>query len=185
MQTTSLRLTRAKAGLVVVDVQERLLPAIFELQRVVQNAVRLIQGAIALQVPIFATEQYRKGLGRTVPEVAAAIPGFAPLEKLAFSACGAAGFLPALKEKKVSETILCGIEAHVCVSQTCLDLLDEGLRVFVVADAVSSRTPENYRFGLDRMRAAGAVIVSTEMALFELLEQAGTAEFRQILNLVK
>ena len=185
MQKTSLRLTRANAGLVVVDVQERLLPAIFEQQRVVQNTVRLIQGAGVLQVPIFATEQYRKGLGPTVPEVAGAIPGFAPLEKLAFSACGAAGFIPALKQHKVSEAILCGIEAHVCVSQTCLDLLDNGFRVFVVADAVSSRTLENYRFGLDRMRAAGAVIVSTEMVLFELLEEAGTAEFKQILALVK
>jgi nicotinamidase-related amidase len=185
MKKKSLRLTRANAGLVVVDVQERLLPAIFEQPRVVQNTVRLIQGAAMLRVPIFATEQYRKGLGPTVPEVAAAIPGFAPMEKLAFSACGAAGFIPALKEKKVSEPILCGIEAHVCVSQTCLDLLDKGLRVFVVADAVSSRTQENYQYGLDRMRAAGAVIVSTEMVLFELLEQAGTAEFKQVLTLVK
>jgi nicotinamidase-related amidase len=185
MQKKSLRLTRAKAGLVVVDVQERLLPAIFEKERVVQNTVRLIQGAGVLQVPLFATEQYRKGLGPTMPEVAATIPGFAPMEKVAFSACGAAGFIPALKAKKVSEAILCGIEAHVCVSQTCLDLLDRGFRVFVVADAVSSRTPENYRFGLDRMRAAGAVIVSTEMVLFELLEEAGTAKFKQILTLIK
>ena len=185
MQNTSLRLTRAKAGLVVVDVQERLLPAIFEQQRVIQNAIRLIQGAGILGVPIFATEQYRKGLGPTVPEVAAAIPGFAPMEKVAFSACGAAGFIPALKQKKVSEAVLCGIEAHVCVTQTCQDLLEKGFRVFVAADAVSSRTPENYRLGVERMRAAGAVIVSTEMVLFELLQQAGTAEFKQILNLVK
>jgi nicotinamidase-related amidase len=176
---------RAKAGLVVVDVQERLLPTIFEHQRVVQNTVRLIQGAAVLQVPVFTTEQYRKGLGPTVPEVAAAIPGFAPMEKLAFSACGASGFIAALKKKRVSAAILCGIEAHVCVSQTCLDLLERGFRVFVVADAVSSRTQDNYRFGLDRMRAAGAVIVSTEMVLFEMLERSGTEEFRQILNLVK
>ena len=185
MPRKSLRLLRAKAGLVVVDVQERLLPAIYESQRVVQNTVRLIQGATRLRVPIFATEQYRKGLGPTVPEVAAVIPGFAPMEKLAFSACGASGFTPALKKRKISEAILCGVEAHVCVSQTCLDLLEKAFRVFVVADAVSSRTPENYRFGLDRMRAAGAVIVSTEMALFELLERAGTEEFKQILKLVK
>jgi nicotinamidase-related amidase len=185
MRKHSLRLTRARAGLVAVDVQERLLPAIFEPQRVVQNTVRLIQGAAILRVPIFATEQYRKGLGPTAREVAAAIPGFAPVEKLAFSACGAAGFIPTLRSQHVSEAILCGIEAHVCVSQTCLDLLDEGFRVFVAADAVSSRTSENCRFGLDRMRAAGAVIVSTEMALFELLERAGTEEFRQILKLVK
>ncbi len=185
MQNQSYRLTRAKAGLVVVDIQERLLPAIFERERVVQNTVRLIQGATILRVPVFATEQYRKGLGATVPEVAAAIPTFAPLEKVTFSACGAAGFIPALEQKKVADAIVCGIEAHVCVSQTCLDLMDKGFRVFVVADAVSSRTPQNCRIGLDRMRAAGAVIVSTEMVLFELLEQAGTAEFKQILALVK
>jgi len=185
MQKTSLRLTRVKAGLVVVDVQDRLLPAIFEKERVVQNALRLIQGAAILQVPIFATEQYRKGLGSTVPEVAAAIPGFAPMEKRAFSACGASGFISALESKQVSDAVLCGIEAHVCVSQTSLDLLDKGFRVFVAADAVSSRTPENYRVGVERMRAAGAVIVSTEMVLFELLERAGTDEFKQILNLVK
>jgi nicotinamidase-related amidase len=185
MHNSSHRLTRTQAGLVVVDIQDRLLPAIFEKERVLQNTLRLVQGAGILQVPILATEQYRKGLGATVPEIAAAIPAFAPLEKLAFSACGAVAFLPALKQKSVSQAILCGIEAHVCVSQTCLDLLDEGFRVFVVADAISSRTPENYQIGLDRMRAAGAVIVSTEMVLFELLEHAGTPEFKQILNLVK
>jgi len=185
MQTQSRRLIRAHAGLVVVDIQERLLPAIFEKERVQENAVRLVKGAAALQEPVFVTEQYRKGLGPTVPEIAAAIPGFAPMEKLAFSACGAEGFVAALEGKKVSDVILCGIEAHVCVTQTCLDLLDRGLRVFVAADAVSSRTPENYGAGVDRMRAAGAVIVSTEMVLFELLEKAGTAEFKQILGLVK
>jgi nicotinamidase-related amidase len=185
MQKKSLRLKRAQAALVVVDVQERLLPAMHEKERVLENTVRLSKGAAVLQVPALLTEQYRKGLGATVPEVAAAIANFAPLEKLAFSACGAAGFLPALKQTNASDVLLCGIEAHVCVTQSCLDLLDTGYRVFVVADAVSSRTPENYRYGLGRMRAAGAVMVSTEMVLFELLEQAGTAEFKQILALVK
>ena len=185
MQKQSQRLTRAQAGLVVVDIQERLLPAIFEKDRVVQNAVRLIQGATILRVPVFVTEQYRKGLGPTVPEVAAAVPGFAPLEKLAFSACGADGFIPALESKQVSDAVLCGIEAHVCVTQTCLGLLEKGFRVFVVADAISSRAAENYRYGVERMRAAGAVIVSTEMVLFELLGQAGTAEFKQVLSLIK
>jgi nicotinamidase-related amidase len=185
MQKQSHRLTRARAGLAVVDVQERLLPAIFEKERVLQNVVRLARGAAILQVPIFATEQYRKGLGATAPEVAAAIPGFTPMEKLAFSACGAGGFVAALESKQVSDVVLCGIEAHVCVTQTCLDLLDRGFRVFVAADAVSSRTPENYRLGLERMREAGAVMVSTEMVLFELLGQAGNAEFKQILELVK
>jgi len=179
------RIRRASAGVVVVDLQERLLPAIFEQERVVQNTVRLVQGAAILGVPIFVTEQYRKGIGPTVAEVAAAIPGFAPREKLAFGACGAPGFVEALVAQGVADVILCGIEAHVCVSQTCLDLLDKGLAPFVVADAVSSRTPANHRLGVERMRDAGAVIVSTEMILFELLERAGTDEFRQVLALVK
>ena len=179
------RIRRATAALVVVDIQERLLPAIFEKERVVQNALRLIQGATALQVPILVTEQYRKGIGPTVPEVAAAVPGFAPMEKLAFSACGAGGFVEALKAKDRADIILCGIEAHVCVCQTCLDLVDHGFRVFVVADAISSRTAENHRLAIERMAAAGAVMVSTEMILFELLERAGTEEFKRILSLVK
>lgn len=185
MQNKSRRLVRAHAGLVVVDIQERLLPAIFQQERVRENSLHLVKGAAALRVPVFVTEQYRKGLGPTVPEIAAAIPGFAPMEKLAFSACGAEGFVGALEGKQVSDVILCGIEAHVCVTQTCLDLLDRGFRVFVAADAVSSRTPENYGAGVDRMRAAGAVIASTEMVLFELLEKAGTAEFKQVLGLIK
>ena len=185
MQIEHLRLRRARAGLVVVDIQERLLPAIFEKERVVQNAVRLAKGAAILGVPVLVTEQYRKGLGGTVPELAAAIADFAPVEKLEFSACGATGFTAALETNQVTQAILCGIEAHVCVTQTCLDLLARGLRVFVVADAVSSRTPENYQFGINRMRSAGAVIVSTEMVIFELLGRAGTEEFKQILPLVK
>jgi nicotinamidase-related amidase len=120
-----------------------------------------------------------------VAEIAKAVDGFAPLEKMAFSACGAKGFVEALAARNSSQVLLCGIETHVCVSQTCLDLLDAGFSVFVAADAVSSRAPENHRLGLERMRDTGAVIVSTEMALFELLEKAGTDEFKQILNLVK
>lgn len=178
-------LRRTQAGLVVVDIQERLLPAIFDRERVVQNSVRLIKGAGVLGVPVFATEQYRKGLGPTVPEVAAAVRGFAPLQKVAFSACGAEGFMAALKATGVSDAVLCGIEAHVCVCQSCLDLLDAGFRVFVVADAVSSRTAENHRVGIERMRQAGALVVSTEMVLFELLGAAGSEEFKQILALVK
>ena len=169
----------------VVDVQERLVPAIFENERLVRNVVRLIRGAGILGVPVFATEQYRKGLGATVPEVAAALGEDIPIEKLSFSACGAAGLTDALRAKGVSDVIVCGIEAHVCVCQSCLDLLAEHYRVFVVADAVGSRTQENCRIGLERVRESGAVIVSTEMILFELLEKAGSEEFKRILELVK
>jgi nicotinamidase-related amidase len=120
-----------------------------------------------------------------VPEVAAAMVGITPREKLSFSACGADGFPEALSARNVRDVVLCGIEAHVCVAQTGLDLLDLGLRVFVAVDAVSSRTPENSRLGLERLRDAGAVMVSTEMVLFEWLERAGTEEFKLVHALVK
>ena len=181
----SLRLSRTQAGLLVIDVQEKLVPAIFERQRLVENVIRLIRGAAILDVPVFATEQYRKGLGPTVPEVATALGEDLPIEKVAFSACGAAGLTDALRAKRVSDVIICGTEAHVCVCQTCLDLLGENYRVFVVADAVSSRTPENCRIGCERMRDSGAIIVSTEMVLFELLGKAASEEFKKILELVK
>lgn len=179
------RILRDSAALLVVDIQERLFPAIFENPRVLENALRLVKGAAILQLPVLVTEQYRKGLGATMPEIARAVPGFAPIEKLAFSSCGAAELLQEFRTKKIQDVVVCGIEAHVCVSQTCLDLLDAGLRPFLVADATSSRTRENHEIGIERARAAGAVIVSTEMILFELLRQAGTAEFKQILPLVK
>ena len=185
MRTKTQRLTRPKAGLLVIDIQDKLLPAIFEKERLVRNTILLVKGAAMLQVPVFATEQYRKGLGLTVPEVASVIPGFAPIEKVTFSACGAAGLMEAFAQRKISEVILCGMEAHVCVTQTCLDLLASELQVFVAADAVSSRTPENHRLGLERMRDAGAMIASTEMVLFELLGQAATEEFKQVLALVR
>jgi len=179
------RIKRTQAVLLVVDIQEKLLPAMQEPARVLQNAVRLVQGAQILRVPVWVTEQYRKGLGPTVPELAAAIPGFAPLEKMVFSALGAEGLRQRFQDLNIQQAIICGIEAHVCVTQTCLDLLEIGLQPFVVADAVSSRSSEDCRMGLDRMRHVGAVIVSTEMVLFELLERAGTPEFKQILPLVK
>jgi nicotinamidase-related amidase len=179
------RIRREQTCLLVVDVQVKLLSAINKHQKVVENTRRLVAGASLLRVPVLATEQYPKGLGATAPKIAAAIKDFAPMEKLAFSACRAPGFSVALKAKNVPSVIMCGIEAHVCVLQTCLDLLDDGYNVFVVADAVSSRTAENRQLGLERMRAAGATIVSTEMVLFELLEKAGSPEFKQIISLIK
>jgi len=185
MRQPTHRISRAETGLLVIDIQERLLPAIHEKERVLQNALRLVQGAGALKVPVFVTEQYRRGLGPTVPEIAAVTPGFAPVEKLAFSACAAEGLMDGLRAAKVRNVILCGIESHVCVCQTCLDLRAAGFQAVAAADAISSRTAANWEAGLERMRAADAVLVSTEMILFELLESAGAAEFKQVLALVK
>jgi len=185
MPEKCLRLNRAKAGLLVIDIQEKLLPLIFEKDRLVQNCVRLIKAAQILGLPVFVTEQYRKGLGPTDQTVAAAVADFAPIEKVTFSSCGAEGLLPAMNDRGLTNLILCGIEAHVCVLQTCLDLLEENRSVFVVADAISSRDPENRRIALERMRSAGAEIVTVEMALFEMLGRAATDEFKQILALLR
>jgi nicotinamidase-related amidase len=179
------RLDRAVTGLLVVDIQDRLLPQIFEKERLIRESVRLIKGVTLLKVPIFVTEQYRKALGLTTPEIASIIQGFAPKEKETFSACGAEGLLQSLKARKIRDIVLCGMETHVCILNTCLDLLEEGFHVFVAADAVSARNAENTLFALERMRDAGAVIVSTEMVLFELLGRAATDEFKEILKLVR
>ncbi len=185
IRRTPLRIRREKAGLVVVDIQEKLLPAIFEKERLVQNAVHLLKGAAILGVPVLATEQYPKGLGGTVPEIVSACKDFLALEKVSFSSCEAAGFFEALTSRNIADVILCGMETHVCVLQTTLDLIEKGYAVFVVADAISSRTKDDHQLGLTRMHDAGAVIVSTEMVLFELLGKAGTTEFKQVLELVK
>lgn len=185
MPRSSGLIKRTQAAVMAIDVQERLWPAMTAKEALLQNMVRLLKGAGILGVPVIATEQYPAGLGTTVPAVSATVAGPAPFIKLTFSACGVDDLLSSLRERGVSDVVLCGIEAHVCVMQTCLDLLEEEFRVFVVADAVASRTPENHRLGLERMRNAGAVIVSTEMVLFEMVERAGTSEFKKILELVK
>ena len=178
------RLTNTTTALLVVDIQERLLPAMFESDRVLQNSIRLAKGCRLLGVPAVASEQYRKGLGPTVPALAEALAGAQPFEKVVFSACSPE-LISGLRSKGITNLIVCGIEAHVCVLQTGLDILQTGFGVFVVADAISSRTSENYRLSMDRLRQAGAMIVSTEMVLFELLGTADRPEFKEILTLVK
>jgi nicotinamidase-related amidase len=185
MKRSPLLLDRRKTCLVVVDIQERLLAVITCKEAMLQNTIRLIKGAAILGLPVLITEQYPKGLGKTVQDILDALAPVPPFEKLTFSACGSDHFLASLKSQKRAQIVLCGIEAHVCVLQTCLELISEGFYVFVAADAIASRAPENQLLALDRMRSAGAAIISTEMALFEMLEQAGTPEFKQIRDLVK
>jgi nicotinamidase-related amidase len=178
------RLVRETTALAVIDIQEKLVPAMFEHARLLDSALRLIKGAAALHLPILVTEQYPKGLGPTVPEIMAALPGIRAMEKMAFSAVSAAGYLRSLRAKNVQNVILCGIESHVCVMQTGLDLLANGINVFVAQDATSSRTPENWHLGADRLRRAGATIASGEMALFEMLGTADAPEFRKLLEIL-
>ena len=174
-------LDRGSTLLVVVDAQEAFRPAVLDFDRVVANAATLVRGARILGVPIVVTEQYPKGLGRTVPEVAEHLNGVEPIEKTCFSAERADGF----DDHGRRQVLVCGIESHVCVSQTVHDLLDRGLEVHVARDAVSSRTEENREVGIRRMETAGAIVTSVETALFELLGAAGTDEFKQVQALVK
>ena len=174
-------LDRERAALVVVDVQEAFRPAVQNFDDVVGETAKLIDGARALGVPIVVTEQYPKGLGKTVPEIAEHLDGVTPVEKVCFSAARADGFDLGGRD----QALVCGIEAHVCVSQTAHDLLERGVEVHVAQDAVTSRTGENKQVGLHKMERAGAVLTSVETALFEMLGQAGTDEFKQVQRLVK
>jgi nicotinamidase-related amidase len=174
-------LQRERTALLVIDVQEAFRPAVGEFDAVARNTAILAQGARILGLPVVVTEQYPRGLGDTVPEVAAAIQGVPRLEKTVFSAARAEGFDLDGRD----QALVCGIETHVCVNQTVQDLLDAGVEVQVASDAVTSRTAGNRRAGLARMEASGAMLTSTEMALFELVGRAGTDEFKAIQKLVK
>jgi nicotinamidase-related amidase len=174
-------LDRGRTALVVVDFQEGFRPAVVDFDRVAANTATLVRGARILGVPIVATEQYPKGLGRTVRELAEALDGIRPIEKVCFSAAAADGFDLDGRD----QALLCGIESHVCVSQTAHDLIDRGVEVHVAGDAVTSRTEQNRDLGLRKMDGAGAVLTSVETALFELLGAAGSEEFRRVQALVK
>ena len=174
------------AVLVVVDLQERLLAAIFEKERVVKNSLLLMKAAELLGVPSVLTTQYRKGLGEIVPEVAAAAQGVAPLDKLSFGCFGDLGFLGRLKSLRGRKQLLVtGIESHICVTQTVLGAREHGYHVHVASDATGSRSEANWKVGLQRMESAGALISSAEMALYELLRRSDAAAFKKLLPLLK
>jgi nicotinamidase-related amidase len=176
------------AALVVCDVQERLFHAMDADHReeVMRNIKMLATSARRLKVPILVTEQYPKGLGHTLQEVMDTLgPGVEPIEKVTFSCCGVEPFLTQLEASGARHIILTGIEAHVCVLMSALDLIARGRRVHVVADAVTSRTQGNWRLGIDQLKQAGAVITAAETVLFQLLRQADTDEFRELARLIR
>jgi nicotinamidase-related amidase len=176
-----------QCALVVVDIQEKLLPPIFEKERLLRNAQLLIRLAGILGLPTLATTQYCKGLGNLVPEIASLLPEVKPMDKLEFSCFGSKEFTAALKglRGRRNTVLLCGMEAHICVMQTALSALEQGYIVHVASDAVSSRSKWNWKIGLQRMRDAGAVISSTEMMMYELLRASGTAAFKELLPYLK
>lgn len=180
-------LSAEESLLVVIDVQERLCKAMDQqvLGQLTANTAVLLEAALELQVPVAVTEQYVKGLGATV-EVLSEKLGDAPRhEKMAFSSCGCAGFVEQLRTSGRRQIVITGMETHVCVLQTVLELLDAGYQVQVVRDAVMSRSKRNWNTALEEMRQAGVVITCTESVLFQWLRVAGTESFKKLSKLVK
>lgn len=175
--------------LVVVDMQEPFLNAIFERERLTKNVELLCRAAAVLGVPIIATVQYAERMGGLIAEIKMALSGGAadvePLDKLCFSCAGSPPFMAALQATGRKQVLLCGLETHICVSQTAHDLLHANYQVHVAADAVSSRTLERHKLGMERIRDAGARPCAAEAAAYEWLREAGTPEFKQVLALVR
>jgi nicotinamidase-related amidase len=156
-----------------------------EPEKLINNTLKLIKGAKTLGINIYYTEQYPKGLGETVDELKEELNDNDAVQKMSFSCSGAGELFSKLKENNLNQIVVCGIESHVCVQQTVLDLLANGFQVDVAADACSSRKKTDYDFAMDRMRNNGAEFTTTESVLFELLEVCGTPEFKTISKLVK
>jgi len=176
-----------RCTLLVIDIQEKLLPPIFQKEQLLKNAQLLVRLASILKLPALVTTQYTKGLGNIVPEIAALLPETQAIDKEMFSCFGSDVFCSLLKRVPGNRNtvLLCGMESHICVTQTALGALREGYIVHVASDAVSSRTEWNWKIGLERMRSAGAVISSAEMIVYELLRSSGAPAFKQMLPYLK
>jgi nicotinamidase-related amidase len=174
-------------ALVVVDIQQKLLPPIHKKDDLVRNSQLLIRLAGLLKTPTLVSTQYAKGLGDTVPEISSLLPRFEPIDKVQFSCFGSDVFCSVLKRQPGHRNtiLLCGMETHICVMQTALAALREGYLVHVASDAVGSRSEWNWKIGLERMRAAGAVISSTEMILYELMGSSASPVFKELLPYLK
>lgn len=175
------------SALIVVDIQEKLLPPIYEKERLVRNSQLLLRLARILDIPVLATTQYAKGLGATVPDVASLLPAGEVMDKTAFSCFGSDQFCSALNKLPGNRNtlVVCGMETHICVLQTVLGALNQGFLVHVSSDAVSSRAEWNWHIGLRRMETAGALISSTETIIYELLRGSNTPAFKEMLKYLK
>jgi nicotinamidase-related amidase len=178
-------LSREGTALIVIDVQEKLYPHVLGKEAMLKNIVKLVTFAQRLSIPVVLTEQYPKGLGATVGGLKSALGNYNPIEKTAFSAFGCPEFDVVLKRLGAKTLAIVGIEAHVCVCQTALDAIHRGYKVAVAPDAISSRTTADKDAGIEKMRASGVMINTTEMVIFDILERAGTPEFKEIAPLLK
>jgi nicotinamidase-related amidase len=172
-------------ALLLIDIQERILPVINNNQSVVDNTLKLIKGFKILGLPIYFTEQYPKGLGSTVQLIKNELGDLKVFEKMSFSCSGAENLFEEFHSKNINQIVVCGIEAHVCVQQTVLDLIENGFQVNLVADAISSRKEIDYKIALQRMQQSGAEVTTAESVLFELLNVCGTPQFKEVSKIVK
>jgi nicotinamidase-related amidase len=179
-------LDRNDTILVVIDVQERMMPVIDRAEQITDNIARLVRGFRALELPMLVTEQYSRGLGHTIVSLRDALAEwYRPVEKISFSAAGELHFMQQLEGSGRRTVLLCGVETHVCVYQTARDLADQGFDVEVVADAVGSRNPMNRQIALEKLSRRGVELTSVEMALFELMTRADVGEFKAVSTIVK
>ncbi|MDI6712637.1 MAG: isochorismatase family protein [Anaerosomatales bacterium] len=179
------RISRSETVLVVIDVQERLAAAMPRRVETAAAVRALARGARVLDVPVIATRQYPKGIGEIVAEISEALAGQPVVDKLAFDCMAEPAFVVALRTAGRSRPVLCGMEAHICVTQTALSMVDQGLRPVVVADAVCSRRDVDREVALARLRQHGVEVATVEQVLYEMVGQAGTEEFKRVLEVVK
>ena len=180
------RIKKEDTILIVVDIQERLTPVMAEKEEVIASAKKLIAGFQAIDLPILVTQQYTKGLGDTVEEIKSIFSDFSHIEKSAFSVMGDETFVETLKNSGKKTVILCGIEAHVCILQSALDMLEDGYDVFLVVDGISSRHLHNEKYAIKRMMLSGVIPTTVESALFELLDNDSKSDtFKAISKIVK
>ena len=178
-------LVKENTGLLIIDVQEKLMEVMGQKKRVTDNIVKLLNLSRLYNLPVILTEQYPKWLGPTLPEVKEFLASYEPIDKLHFNCCDVDTFNARLESEGLKNIILTGVESHICVFQTCFSLLERGYSVHVPQDAVDSRTEENWRVGLELMKETGAMITSTEAVIYQILKKAGTKEFKEMLKIIK
>ena len=180
-----MRILKQECCLVVIDVQERLYPHMYDSQSVLNNMLKLIEGTKVLEIPIILTQQYTRGLGDTISDIRSAIGTSSHIEKMSFSCCDEETFNNELSVLGSKKAIVCGIESHICVLQTALDLMDKNIIPIVVADCVSSRREYDKEIALKRIQAIGGIVTTYESILLELTRFAGTPKFKSISQLIK
>lgn len=178
-------LKKEESVLVAIDFQEKLMPAMKMKEELEATVGKLIKGCKILNLPIIVSQQYTKGLGETIPTIKEAIGDFEPIEKTSFSCCGETTFMEALKQTGKKTVIITGIEAHICVQQTVLELLEQGYNVFLVNDCIGSRNNNDKKYAVRRMTESGAIGTTYESVLFELCKNAKADGFKEISKLVK